>query len=122
MGLEHKKGGIPMDGITKEQAIKMIKADSSSFTKMSRELKADADVALAYVYNCRVYCDKKNIYKKHLKDRNFVIKAVAKRGDLMEYVDPEFRKDNEIDMAAVSTCGYMQRCVSTAVCDDREVL
>ena len=68
-----------MDGITKEQAIKMIKADSSSFTKMSRELKADADVALAYVYSCRVYCDKKHIYKKHLKDRNFVIKAVAKR-------------------------------------------
>ena len=54
MGLEHNKGGIPMDGITKEQAIKMIKADSSSFTKMSRELKADADVALAYVYSCRV--------------------------------------------------------------------
>ena len=85
-----------MDGITKEQAIKMIKADSSSFTKMSRELKADADVALAYVYSCRVYCDKKHIYKKHLKDRNFVIKAVAKRGDLLEYVDPEFRKDKEI--------------------------
>ena len=60
--------------------------------------------------------------RKNCNNREYVIKAVAEKGKLLEFAAPEFHDDEEIVKAAITQDGEAMEFVSDRLRDNKELL